>query len=179
MVARQREGLVLEVVHDESLVFNNERGEATALNQSAALVFQLCDGSHTIADMTAALEGAGLGESSEDAVWLALGELADAGLIDLEAERPAHVNRRSLLKKVGLSAAALAALPVIETIKAPSVMAQASSTPSPTSAPTPAPTTATSAPTPAPTTATSAPTPAPTTATSAPTPSPTPTSTLV
>ena len=200
MVALRREGLVVEAVHDEVLVFNPGRSEATALNQSAARVFELCDGTNSVESMKAALDAVGLGPSSDDAVWLALSELADAGLIDIQVPRPSHLGRRELIKQFGVSAAALSALPVVESIRAPSPEIQGSGsgtnddsnltpaepTPSPT-APASATTTTsttttttepTSAPGAAPTTFTpSTTTPAPTSppgATSAPTSAPTP-----
>ncbi|MEE9414257.1 MAG: hypothetical protein V3V01_03160, partial [Acidimicrobiales bacterium] len=112
----------------------------------------------------------------------------------VELDRPG-ADRRALLIKLGIGSAAAAALPVVETIAAPTRAAAASlpnptpvptdfPTPQPTAFPTPMPTMATPAPsivptTPAPTTAptpgpTTAPTPAPTSApTAAPTPAPT------
>lgn len=186
MVAKRRDGLVVESVHDEVLVVNPGRSEATALNASAAMVFELCDGEHTIEGMIEALDAAGLGPASTDTVWLALDELADADLIELQVPRAGHLGRRELLKLYGAGAASLAALPVVETIGTPSPDTAGSpggvapaapsttvATPAPTSAPTPAPTSApTGAPTAAPTDApTAAPTEAPTTA---PTPRPTP-----
>ncbi|MDG1265850.1 MAG: PqqD family protein, partial [Ilumatobacter sp.] len=119
MVALRREGLVVEAVHDEVLVFNPGRSEATALNQSAARVFELCDGTHSVDAMRTVLEAEGLGPSSDDAVWLALSELAEAGLIDIQVLRPSHLGRRDLIKQFGVGAAALSALPVVESIRAP------------------------------------------------------------
>ncbi len=189
MAATQRKGLIVQEVHDEILVFHPERNEASALNKSAAIVFELCDGEHDVEAMRAALDDAGLGPASADAIWLALDELAAAGLIDLTIPPVEHKGRRELLKKLGVGAAAAAiALPVVETIGAPPASAQGSR-PSTTVAPTTAattvaPTTAattvgapTAAPTPAPTVGapTAAPTPAPTVGapTAAPTPAPT------
>lgn len=174
MVAKQRDGLVVETFDDEVLVLNPTDGVATALNPSAALVFRLCDGEHSIESIRAILDAAGFGPSSDDAVWLALDELADAGLIELLTPSAPHLSRRELLKVYGMGAAALASLPVVETIRIPTAeLAGSGSTPSPTAAPTVAPTVA---PTPAPTSTTAAPTPSPTTpapTTPAPTPAPT------
>jgi hypothetical protein len=165
MVALRREGLLVEAVHDEVLVFNPGRSEATALNQSAARVFELCDGTNSVESMKAALEAAGLGPSSNDAVWLALSELADAGLIDIQVPRPSHLGRRELIKQFGVSAAALSALPVVESIRAPSPDTQGSGGVSPAFDSTPT-TTTTTEPTPSPSAPTS------TTTTTQPTPSP-------
>ena len=139
MVAIQRDGLVVQQVQDEVLVFNPDRNEASALNRAAAVVFDLCDGEHDIDSMRAALDEAGLGSSSDDAVWLALDELNEAGLIDLQIPKANHLGRRELLKTIGVGAAAAAVvLPVVETIGAPPASAQGSgdNTPAPTVAPT-------------------------------------------
>lgn len=178
MVAKQRDGLVVESVHDEVLVLNPDRGEATALNASAALVFELCDGDHTIDSIKEALDAAGLGPASDDTVWLALDELADADLIELLVPKAGHLGRRELLKLYGAGAASLAALPIVETIGTPSPDTAGSGVAPATPAPTPAPTappTSTTIATPAPTNQsppTPAPTPAPTNQ-SPPTPAPT------
>lgn len=169
MAATRKDGLLVQTVHDEVLVFNPRRNEASALNRSAAVVFDLCDGTHDVDEMRRALDEAGLGPASDDAVWLALTELADADLVHLNVAPGEHLGRRELLKKLGVGAAAAAAiLPVVETIGAPSAAAQGSGpstsvsptatfrpTAIPTMAPTPAPTTIptmapTMAPTPAP-----------------------------
>jgi hypothetical protein len=174
MAALRREGLLVEAVHDEVLVFNPGRSEATALNQSAAQVFELCDGTNSVESMKAALEAAGLGPSSNDAVWLALSELADAGLIDIQVPRPSHLGRRELIKQFGVSAAALSALPVVESLRAPSPDTQGSGGVSPASDSTPT-TTTTSTTTTQPTSAPSVPpAPSPSTPTPAPSVSPTP-----
>ena len=174
MVALQHDDLLVESVNEELLVFNPRRSEATALNRSAALVFELCDGTNSVAQMRNALEAAGLGPSSDDAVWLALSELADADLVELLVTPPKYQGRRELIKQFGVGAAALAALPVVETIRAPSASVQGSF-PAPSGSPTPAPSVGSGGGTLAPTTApTSAPTTVPTNApTSAPTTAPT------
>jgi hypothetical protein len=169
VVAVQRPGLIVESVYDEVAVFDPAMNAATALNASAAAVFGLCDGNHTLADMREALDAAGLDAAGDDAVWLALDELAEAGLIDLLVPPTRHLSRREMLSRYSLGAAALAALPVVESISAPFPAAAGSPgiSPSPsTVAPTPSPSTV--APTPSPSTV--APTPSPSTV--APTPAP-------
>lgn len=138
MVAQRRSGLSIEPVLDEVVVFNPATNSATALNSSAALIFGLCDGEHTVEDMHDALVAAGLDDTGDDAVWLALDELAEAGLVDLLVPPAKHLSRREILMKYSLGAAALVALPVVESITAPSVAAAASN-PSPTTTPTPSP----------------------------------------
>ena len=180
MVARKRERLLVREVLDEMLVFNEDTSEANALNRPAAVVFELCDGETNIATMRTALDRAGLGPATDEAVWLALRDLDEAGLIDLDDEPPANTTRRHLLKMLGVGAAATAVvLPVVETILAPPAAAAGSFTVHPTrspSAPTrspSAPTRSPSAPTRRPTRSPSAPTRRPTLSPSAPTVKPT------
>ena len=175
MAATQREGLIVQEVHDEILVFHPDRNEASALNKSAAIVFELCDGEHDVEAMRVALNEAGFGPASVDAVWLALDELAAVELIELTIPPVEHMGRRKLLRNLGVGAAAAAiALPVVETIGAPPASAQGSR-PSTTVVPTTAATTValtTAATTVAPTTAATTVAPAPE-STTFPTPAPT------
>jgi hypothetical protein len=77
-------------------MFNPRRGEATALNPSAAMAIKLCNDANNFSSLVDALEAARLGPANDDIVWLALGDLA--------------------------------ALPVIETLRAPSAAAASSGT---------------------------------------------------
>ena len=52
MVAKRRERLQIEAVLDEIVVFNHDTSEATALNQTATIVFNLCDGEHDVTAIT-------------------------------------------------------------------------------------------------------------------------------
>jgi hypothetical protein len=53
MIARRVEGLVLERVEGELLVLRQSTHEVHALNETAALVFELCDGTTTRTAMAA------------------------------------------------------------------------------------------------------------------------------
>ena len=58
--------------------------------------------------------------ADEQIIDLALAELVDAGLITLDSPEPlATVTRRSLIRRFALSAAAVAMLPIVETILRP------------------------------------------------------------
>jgi hypothetical protein len=153
------DGLLVERTSNELLVFNDISAEAFALNETAAMVYDLCDGSTTIADMVPLLAERTELPADQRVVELAIEELVDAGLIELEAFGAPTIGRRSLITKLGLTAAAMAALPVVESIVTVSGPAAAGAVPGPSPGPTPEPTPElTPAPTPAPS---PGPTPAP------------------
>lgn len=141
LVPRPIDDTVTETAGDELFVFTPADEMMHALNESAAAVLAACDGTRTVKMIADEVEAEGI---TFEMVQLGLAELRDAGLIAYEpaVEGP---SRRQLLLKLGAGAAAVAAIPVIESIIAPKAAA-ASSAPTPTPTPTPAPT-----PTPTPT----------------------------
>lgn len=134
MAAKQVEGLQFERVADELLAVKPATLEAHALNQSAAAVFDLCDGKASKSEMAAEIERRTSLPADEEIVELALAELVDAGLIVVEdPEAPPTISRRSLVRRLSLSAAAVMMLPVVETILLPPAAAQVSPTTTTTS----------------------------------------------
>jgi hypothetical protein len=121
MTVTRVEGVKIERVADEILaVQDSTSSEAHALNQSAAAVFDLCDGQSSKAEMAAEIRRrTGLPED-EEIVDLALAELADAGLVDLNGSEPPAVARRPLIRRLALSSVAVMMLPVVETVLLPS-----------------------------------------------------------
>jgi hypothetical protein len=105
--------LTIKELPDETLVFDHENGKAHCLNRTASLVWKLCDGQTSLADLA---ERSGV---PEVAVGLALEQLQRRRLLQGPVEGLAEEKRRSrrdVLKKL---AAAAVALPVIMTISAP------------------------------------------------------------
>jgi len=116
-VARQN-GLVVQEMPDEVLVYDLDTNKAHCLNGSAALVWKSCDGNNSIADIMKRFESAGSGKVSEDFVWLAIDQLNENGLLENSvAPRFAGQSRRQVLKTIGL--ASMVALPVIASLVAP------------------------------------------------------------
>jgi hypothetical protein len=129
MIARRVEGVHLEHAADEILVIKPGTLEAHALNQSAAAVYELCDGKTSKPEMAAAIRHRTGLPADEEIVDLALAELVDAGLVLLDnPEPPSTITRRSLIRRLALSSVAAMMLPVVETILVPPVEA---ATPSP------------------------------------------------
>lgn len=136
MSAKRVEGLLIERIDGEVLVVSEASHEAHALNEAAAIVFDLCDGSMSRAAMAAEVARRTGLPADESVVDLALGELVEAGLVVLADEGAPSITRRSLIRRLALPAAAMALLPVVETVLMPS---PASSVSAPVPSPTPPP----------------------------------------
>jgi PqqD family protein of HPr-rel-A system len=132
--------LVVESLGDEVLVFDQESEKCHALNKTAAIVWQHCDGQATLTDLAAKLAAETSLPADEDIVRFALGQLGKAGLLEEPISRPSgepSLSRRRLIKKFGLVGGLALLLPVVESIVAPDpVMAQSGTQP-PTQPPTP------------------------------------------
>ena len=116
-IARQN-GLVVQEMPDEVLVYDLDTNKAHCLNGSAALVWKSCDGNNTVADIVKQFESNGSGKVTEDFVWLAIDQLNDNNLLEGKiAPRFAGQSRRQVLKTIGL--ASMVALPVIASLVAP------------------------------------------------------------
>jgi Coenzyme PQQ synthesis protein D (PqqD) len=116
-VARS-EGLLVEPMGDDLLVFEPATGRAHSLNAAAASVWRACDGTRDV-DALAACCGL-------DPIAVALGLDSLRGcelLIDFEGPR---VSRRQALRMIAVLGAGIAAVPVIRSIIAPSAAMAAS-----------------------------------------------------
>ena len=131
MAARQVEGLLIERPAGELLVLTPSTNEAHALNETAAIVFDLCDGRTTRAAMVAEVARRTGLPPDESIVDLALTELSDAGLITLDETARTGLPRRALIRKLALPVAAVALLPVVETILMPTLASSQSAVPTP------------------------------------------------
>jgi hypothetical protein len=107
--------LVIRKLDDETLVYDTERDEAHCLNQTAALVWELCDGKTTAALAAQSLQRKLAVSVDTDLVWLAVQQLQRFHLVESNG-KPLLVSRRDLVLKY---APAALALPVIMSITAP------------------------------------------------------------
>jgi hypothetical protein len=120
------EGLVIESLEDEVLVYDLNRQKSHCLNQTAVLIWKHCDGQTSLAQAASLINKVMNEAITERAVWLGLKQLSDAHLLEERLNVPANlarVSRRKLIRRMGLTAAAL---PLIMTITAPTAKAQAS-----------------------------------------------------
>ena len=124
-VAR-RNGLVVQEVPDEVLVYDLDTNKAHCLNKAAAAVWKSCDGTNSVSDIARVVE-VELGSTvDDDFVWLAIDQLGENNLLDVEmrSKFPGQT-RREVLRKIGL--ASVIAIPMIASLAAPkSVMAATS-----------------------------------------------------
>ncbi|HJQ27098.1 MAG TPA: PqqD family protein [Blastocatellia bacterium] len=118
--AAREEGLIIQEMADEVLVYDRERYKAHCLNKTAALVWRHCDGKTTVADI-ARLVGDELQlPVGEEVVWLGVEQLQKAHLLSDGAHRlraQGGMSRRRALQKLGWAAAV--GLPLVTSIIAP------------------------------------------------------------
>jgi hypothetical protein len=110
------DNLVIRELDDETLVYDMERDEAHCLNQTAALVWQQCDGKTTAAQAARILENQLDVKVDTDLVWLAVKQLKRFHLVQATSKTPS-VSRRDLVLRY--APAALALLPAIISITSP------------------------------------------------------------
>jgi Coenzyme PQQ synthesis protein D (PqqD)/WAP-type (Whey Acidic Protein) 'four-disulfide core' len=123
----RKHGLVIQALPDEVLVYDRDRDRAHCLNQTAAFVWQRCDGKSTTAQIARNLGHQFGCTVDEKIVWLALDQLGKNHLLDRQPALPPALmgmNRRSMVRAIGL--AAIVAVPVITSIVAPTAMAATS-----------------------------------------------------
>jgi hypothetical protein len=114
----RKNGLVMQEMPDELLVYDTENNKAHCLNQTAAFVWKSCDGNRSVADISN-LYGAESGAKiSEDLIWLAIDQLSENNLLEKEVKSAfAGQSRRDVIKKIGL--ASVVAIPIVASLVAP------------------------------------------------------------
>jgi hypothetical protein len=117
------ENVYVERLDEELCVYDWERKEMHALNPTAALVWQQCDGQSTPAEIAARLQTELNTPQAEELVRLTLEQLQEAHLLAAgeaaSTSDPQVLTRRDMLKMAGLS---LVLLPVIKSIELPSAL---------------------------------------------------------
>ncbi|MDT4953784.1 MAG: hypothetical protein QOJ02_1922 [Acidobacteriota bacterium] len=123
----RKEGLLVQELPHEVLVYDSERHKAHCLNPTAALVWKHCDGRTSVSEIARLLEKSlGTGAVDEDVVWCALNQLEKDHLLEEKLAWPIgmeRISRRTLMRRVGI---AVVLLPVITTIVAPTALAGSS-----------------------------------------------------
>jgi hypothetical protein len=134
MAARRVEGVEIERTADEILALKEGSLEAHAINQSAATVYDLCDGNTSKSEMAAEIHRRTGLPADQEIVDLALSELVETGLVMLDdPESRSDVSRRALIRRLALSSTLALMLPVVETVLVPAeALVNAPKSPSPT-----------------------------------------------
>jgi hypothetical protein len=122
---RRTEGLLIEELPEETVVYDTTRHEAHCLNRAATLVWNHCDGRTSGAEMAQLLrEDLGLA-ADETTVGLIVEQLEMLHLLEEQPVRPASVARRSR-RTMARQLAAYGLAGMVLTIAAPTI-AQAAS----------------------------------------------------
>ncbi len=115
----RKEKLIVKEVDGEILVYDLTNDKAHCLNQTAARIWQYCDGTRSISEIGGLMSTPGGTPVADEFVLLALDQLHKFKLLETNDERAfqlAGMNRRELVRRVGLGALAL---PIILSISSP------------------------------------------------------------
>ena len=116
------DGIVVQKSSEETLLYDLMENKAYCLNQTSALVWELCDGNRSVSEISDAFSARFNTTVSKDLVYLVLDQLDNNGLLEEKFETPfAGLSRREMIRKVGF--AAVVALPTISSLVAPSAAA--------------------------------------------------------
>ena len=121
----RKEGLLVEKLSDEVLVYDLDRKKAHCLNQPAALVWNHCDGKTSVEEIARILCAHLRAPIDKEAVWYALDHLGKARLLREPVARPCgmpSVSRRDLIRKIGLAVS----VPLVISVLAPKASASLS-----------------------------------------------------
>jgi len=127
----RKDGLVIQELPDEVLVYDLDNDRAHCLNQTAAFVWQRCDGGSTTKQIARKLGLEFNCTVDEKIVWLALDQLGRNHLLERQPVPPpamTGMNRRAMVRALGL--AGVVAVPVITSILAPTPVQAATGLPS-------------------------------------------------
>jgi hypothetical protein len=119
--------LVVEKLGAELMIYDQTRNRAFCLNQTAAFVWQHCDGKTKIDDLATKMAQTLGTPADEKIVLFALQNLAKDGLVENSeffSLTPALMNRRELMHKIGVRAAV--ALPLVTALAVATPRAHAS-----------------------------------------------------
>lgn len=114
------DGLVLQEVQEEIIVYDPKSDETHLLNKTAALVWKASDGKHTIAALAHMVAHATNTVPNEEIVRYSLAQLQRKGLLaaTVETGSVSTMTRRQFLGKF---AVAVAVVPIVHTMKAGSL----------------------------------------------------------
>lgn len=123
--------ILVQDLEKELLVYDLQTNKAFCLNETCGLVFQLCDGTKTIADISSSIARKLNQPINDELIWLALDGLKKENLLENSEHFEIDfngLNRRQIIRKVGF--ASMIALPIVSSVIAPSAaMAQSGALP--------------------------------------------------
>lgn len=116
----KRENIVVREGADELMIYDLSINKGFAVNRPSALIWDLCDGKHSVGDIAEAVTQTLGSEVDVEYIWLALDKLNSLGLLENSGKFAGLENslsRRDLLKRVAM--ASLVALPLVSVFVTP------------------------------------------------------------
>jgi hypothetical protein len=116
----RQDNIVTQESNGELLIYDLMLHKTYCLNQTSAMVYQLCDGDNSVSAIRESVAHKLKQPVPEDLVWLALDELKRNNLLADSNEIEINFNglsRREMIRKVGL--ASMITLPIIYSLIAP------------------------------------------------------------
>lgn len=126
----RKSDLVTQEHEKEILIYDLLIDKAYSLNETSSLIWNLCNGKNSVAEITSSLSKKLNSSVNEDFVWLALEQLKKDNLLANGEEISIDfggLSRRDVIRKIGF--ASLVALPVISSLIAPTSINAASNCP--------------------------------------------------
>ena len=114
------EGFVVQRLKDETLIYNIKTNKAICLNETSAIVWEMCDGKKSVPKIAKKISKKLKKPVAEDLVWFAIDQLSEEGLLENDVvmiEHFAGLSMREMIRKVGF--ASVIALPIVSSIVAP------------------------------------------------------------
>lgn len=126
MPQARRDGLLVQDLAEEVIVYDTERHKAHCLNPMAAAVWRHCDGQTGVREIARRLEQQLSTPVDGAVVWSAIAQLGKARLLTEDAWRQgddAGLTRRELMRILGVAAASI---PLVTSIPVPAAAQGAS-----------------------------------------------------
>lgn len=126
----KNENIVVQEMDNEILIYDLKTNKAFCLNETSAMIYNLCDGKKSIAEISQHLKQKLNQPITEDLIWLALDSFKKDNLLEQSEQFEINFNglsRRQVVKKIGL--ASMVMLPIISSIIAPTAAHGASLAP--------------------------------------------------
>lgn len=120
--------LIVQDLDTEVLIYDLKINKAYCLNQTSSIIWHLCDGTKSVAEINESLSRQVNESVPEDLIWLALDQFKRNNLLEQSDKFEIKfngLNRRQVVKKIGV--ASLVTLPVIASLTAPASGAAGSS----------------------------------------------------
>lgn len=123
----RKHNIVVQETNNEVLIYDLEINKAFCLNETSSTVWELCDGTKSVSEISETMGKRWDLPINEDLVWLALDQLKRENLIENASELVINfegLSRRQVIKKIGLGS--MVALPIVASIIAPTAINAAS-----------------------------------------------------